>query len=205
MVKLNPEITISITNDAELVDVLDTVNVSLQSIHNYLKNNPGKKAKIRFPRGYLGSIYSHSSKFSWLEDPVLSKNIAYQHVFVDTLRWMANHTDLFSTGRDMLLKNALVSYGSIFEALLYGAIKQLDFIEGKVPTRLNRLEKEGVINESLRKELDWLWNLRQSIHIKSVDVVERQKYSAAEVNRSFKALERFKSALSAYFAKVDFL
>ena len=205
MAKLNPTISIPVTNDKELALAIDTVDVALQNIHDYLREHPDKKAKIRFPRGYLGTVYSHTSKYSWLENDILSKNIAYQHIFVDTLRWLANHTDLFSSGRDMVLKNVLVTNGAIFEALLYGCIKQLNFVEGKVPTRLNRLLREGVISQSLLDELKWLWDLRQSIHVQTVEELERERYSATEANRSTRALENFKSALKAHFVKVDFI
>lgn len=205
MAKLNPTISIPVTTDKELSRAVDIVDVAIQNIHDYLRENPEKKAKIRFPRGYLGSVYSQTSKYSWLEDITLSRNIAYQHIFVDTLRWLANHTDLFSSGRDMVLKNILVTNGAIFEALLYGSIKQLKFIEGKVPTRLNKLLKEGVINQSLFEELKWLWDLRQSIHVQTVDGLERERYSAAEANRSTKVLEQFKKALRLHFTRLDFL
>ena len=205
MAKVNPAISIPVSNDQELSLAIDTVDVALQNIHNYLANHPEKKAKIRFPRGYLGTINGHISKYSWLENSILSKNIAYQHVFVDTLRWLANHTDLFSSGRDMVLKNILVANASIFEALLYGSIKQLNYVEGKVPTRLNRLLKEGVITNSLFTELKWLWDLRQNIHVQTVDVLERERYSATDANRSTRALENFKSALNSHFVKLDFI
>ena len=205
MTKLNPAISIPVNSDQELALAIDSVNVALQNIHDYLSDHPGKKAKIRFPRGYLGTINGHISKYSWLENSILSKNIAYQHVFVDTLRWLANHTDLFSSGRDMVLKNVLFANASIFEALLYGSITQLNYVEGKVPTRLNRLLKEGVITNSLFTELKWLWDLRQNIHVQTVDVLERERYSATDANRSTRALENFKSALNSHFVKLDFI
>ena len=105
----------------------------------------------------------------------------------------------------MVLKNILVANASIFEALLYGSIKQLNYVEGKVPTRLNRLLKEGVITNSLFTELKWLWDLRQNIHVQTVDVLERERYSATDANRSTRALENFKSALNSHFVKLDFI
>lgn len=195
---------IEINSDAELLKAVDEVSAGLQSIQDYLKANPEKSGRIKFPRGYLRQVNSHVAEHCWVEDSILAKNIAYQQVYVDTLRWLINRTDIFSAAKDMVLKNIVITNAAIFEALLFAAIGQLQYKDAKVPGRLKRLRIEGVIDEHQLLELSWLWELRHNIHIQIINGPERERYSVSVARRSMDALSRFKSSLNNHFLFNDF-
>ena len=57
-----------ITNDAELALAAELVGAQLQLITNYLNQNPTSQGRIRFPRGYLGTVSVHSRSYSWIKN-----------------------------------------------------------------------------------------------------------------------------------------
>lgn len=188
-----------INNEAELKVAVEAVGTGLQLISNYLEENPNSDGKIRFPRGFLGTAYSHSKKYGWVEDDILKRNMSYQYIFYDVLRWVNKRTDIAATAKEMIYKHAIVVVSSVAEGLLAAAVKQLGHKEGKFPTRLNRLLNEEIITEKLHTELTWMWDLRQSVHVHIVNDLEWSKYKASDANRSSVAVQDLEEALRTYF------
>jgi hypothetical protein len=188
-----------ITNEAELESAVEAVGNGLQLISNYLADNPDAVGKVRFPRGFLGTAYSHSKKFGWIENDILKRNMSYQYIFYDVLRWVSNRTDIGATAREMLYKHAIVVVASVAEGLVDAAAKQLEFVERKFPKQLNRLLKEKVISQKIHDEVVWMWGVRQRVHVHIVDDLEWSKYKVTDARRASKAVAELERTLDIHF------
>ncbi len=188
-----------ITNEAELKSAVEAVGNGLQLISNYLADNPDAVGKVRFPRGFLGTAYSHSKKFGWIENDILKRNMSYQYIFYDVLRWVSNRTDIGATAREMLYKHAIVVVASVAEGLVDAAAKQLEFVERKFPKQLNRLLKEKVISQKIHDEVVWMWGVRQRVHVHIVDDLEWSKYKVTDARRASKAVAELERTLDIHF------
>ena len=193
-----------IKNDEELALAVEAVSDYLQSISNYLKDNPEKSAKFKFPRKYLNTVHNYQSKFSWIRNFYLSKNIAYHYQFIDVLRWIGNSTDLYGPVKNVLYKHAIVISGSIAEAFVTATAKKLEYVESKFPGRIKRLNRDGIISNKLLADLNWLWDLRNGIHLHLIEETEHESYKVSSVKKSFKIVKSLETELTDHFEQLDF-
>jgi hypothetical protein len=192
-----------ILNEAELQSAVEAVGNGLQLINDYLAANPKAVGKVRFPRGFLGTAYGHSKKFDWIDNDVLKRNMSYQYIFYDVLRWVSNRTDITATAREMLYKHSIVVVASVAEGLVDAAAKQLEFVERKFPKQLNRLLKENIISLKVYEEVVWMWEVRQSVHVHIVDDLEWSKYKVTDARRASKAVAELEKTLDIHFEFLD--
>jgi hypothetical protein len=76
------------------------------------------EAKVRFPRGLIGTADSYRALAPGYIGPGTSSSCAYGFMHLDVMWWLVSRTDLASVGRQMTLKSAIVSLGTILEAVL---------------------------------------------------------------------------------------
>ncbi len=191
--------SVDIRNEADLVESISLVNENLQAITDYLSENQSSSQRIRFPRGYLGTTAAHSKKFPWIINPILLKNLSYQYIFLDVLRWISNRTDLMLVARHMLYKHAIVIVASISESVLASASKQLGHHERRPLSMTKKFYKEEIINKKLYEDLGWLWNIRNRIHLHLVDEIEFEKYNVDDVRKALATAEKLEEKLIKYF------
>lgn len=189
-----------IDSDKDLKAAVEAVGAGLQLISDYLEANPKADGKVRFPRNYLSTVGTYSKRYSWVEKEVLKRNMSYQYMFYDVLRWVVNRTDISATAREMVYKHAIVVISSIAEGLLDAAATQLEYAEGKFPKRLKHLLTDKIITEKLHDEVKWMWDLRQSIHVHIVDDLEWEKYKVTDARRASKAVKELEEALDLHFS-----
>ncbi len=95
----------------------------------------------------------------------------------------------------MLIKQGIVIFGAIAEAITK------DYLKGKpgggkpFKKRLEVLQNNGIIDESLRYELEWLWDYRNRIHLMLLSNKEYGHYRIIDYNRAVKALNALRKAL----------
>lgn len=189
-----------IDSDEDLKAAVDAVGAGLQDISHYLSANPTAQGRVRFPRGFLGTVGQHSKKYSWIEKEVLKRNLSYQYIFYDVLRWVSNRTDVSGTASEMIYKHAIVVISSIAEGLLAAAANQLDYVEGKFPKRLKHLLTDEIITQKLHDELTWMWDARQAVHVHIVNDLEWEKYKVTDARRASKAVKELEEALDLHFS-----
>lgn len=194
----------NIDTDEELKAAVEAVGAGLQEISHYLNANPASKGKVRFPRGFLGTVGSHNKKYSWIEKEVLKRNLSYQYIFYDLLRWISTRTDVSGTAAEMIFKHAIVVKTSIAEGLMAACASQLGYEQHKYPKCIKRLLKEQIISQKLFDELDWMWKVRGAIHVYTVNDLEWEKYSSADANRASKAVKELEEALDFHFSMPPF-
>lgn len=190
----------NIESDEDLKAAVDAVGAGLQEISHYLNANPATKGKVRFPTGFLGTVGSHNKKYSWIEKEVLKRNISYQYIFYDLLRWISTRTNITGTAAEMIYKHAIVVKTSIAEGLMAAAASQLGYVQHRYPKCIKRLLKEKIISQKLYDELDWMWKVRGAIHVYTVNDLEWEKYFVADANRASKAVKELEKALDLHFA-----
>ena len=193
-----------IDSDEDLKAAVDAVGAGLQEISHYLSSNPTAQGRVRFPRGFLGTVGQHSKKYSWIEKEVLKRNLSYQYIFYDVLRWVSNRTDVSGTASEMIYKHAIVVISSIAEGLLAAAANQLDYVEGKFPKRLKHLLTDEIITQKLHDELTWMWDARQAVHVHIVNDLEWEKYKVTDARRASKAVKELEEALNLHFSTPPF-
>lgn len=189
----------AIENEADLKAAVEAVGGGLQLISDYLDANPKAQGKVRFPRGFLGSVGKHNKKYDWIENEVLKRNLSYQYIFYDVLRWVANRTDIAVTAREMIYKHAIVVVSSIAEGLLEAAAVQLEYAEGKFPKRLKHLLTDKIITQKLHDEITWMWDARHAVHVHIVNDLEWEKYKVTDARRASKAVKELEEALDLHF------
>ena len=184
-----------IRNDKELACVAKKVSELLQAIHDYLGDRNCEEAKIKFPRGYIRKCVHHRKRYAFVKDKTLRSNIAYALLTTDIFRWLLNRTDLAIVAKEMLIKQGIVIFGAIAEAITK------DYLKGKpgggkpFKKRLEVLQNNGIIDESLRYELEWLWDYRNRIHLMLLSNKEYGHYRIIDYNRAVKALNALRKAL----------
>jgi hypothetical protein len=95
----------------------------------------------------------------------------------------------------MIVKASLVTLGSIAEAIL------VDHYTGKMgarqrfTSRTNRLLSEEIISVELKKNLDWLWDMRCRQHLYELTHAEFDLYEITDHKRAIAAVSNLFEAL----------
>lgn len=181
-----------IQNDEELTQKIATAGELLQEIHNYVERDFSKSAKVRFPRGYIRTAAEARSRIRFVKDVNLRSNVSYTMLLSDVQHWLLVRTDLSGTAKEMIIKLQMFLLGSITESLTKVFLKGK--CGGNFCKRTAYLKEHGIISEQLRIDIDWVWEMRNKMHLFLVDNSEWQSsdYSVTNHNR---AVRTFKSLL----------
>jgi hypothetical protein len=189
-----------IANDAQLATAIAEVSGQLQDISDYLKAHPKATGQVRFPRGVLRTAAYFRSRFPFIADNNLLRNLSYAFMLYDVFNWILTRTDLAGTARDMVLKNAIVLIGSIAESLARGGTAGIIGAKHNYKERTRRMVEAKIIAEELKDELDWLWDMRSGIHIYLMEDSEYDHYRIEHFDRAQRAARDLRDALDTYHA-----
>lgn len=186
-----------IKNDGELMQKVAEASTLLQEIQDYVGRNFSKPAKIRFPRGYLRTAAEFKKRVAFVEDVNLKSNIAYTVLLSDVQHWLLVRTDLTGTAKEMIIKLQMFLLGSIIESLTKVYLKGK--CGGNFCKRTAYLNEHGIISKELQSDIDWLWDMRNKMHIFKVDSLEWQSadYTISNHNRAVKTFKRLLEKLNA--------
>ncbi|MGI9302686.1 MAG: hypothetical protein ACR2RB_08270 [Gammaproteobacteria bacterium] len=186
----------TIRNDAELEAAVTQASRLLQEIQDYVGRDQTPKARVRFPRGYLRTTAQARQRLSFLPGSNLKSNVSYTMMLSDVQHWVLSRTDLAGTAKDMVIKLQLFLLGSIVESVTTTVVHGNG---GSYKGRTKHLKRKGIISEKLRSELDWLWDIRNRIHLFGLDNTEwlSTDYTIQNHNRGVRAFSVLLSSLSA--------
>lgn len=187
-----------IENDQQLSDAVTRVSADLQDIQNYLGQNNHQDAKVRFPRGFIRTAAHFRQRFNFLNDEVLKRNVAYTLILSDVYRWLLNRTDISRTAKEMIIKEGICLVGSICESVTKDALTGIVSKKKGYKDRTKYLRDNGVIDEELKIELDWVWDTRNNEHLFLVEIREHEHYRLADYNRAILALRKVRDRLDDY-------
>lgn len=190
----------AIQNDKELALAVTQAGALLQEIQDYVQRDFKKPAKVRFPRGYIRTAHAARQRLGFLEDSHLKRNASYTLMLADVQHWLLVRTDLSGTAKEMLIKLQFFLLGTLIESLTKV------FLAGRVGkkrsygTRTEYLEQHGIITPDLRKSLDWVWEIRNKMHLFLVDDTEwlSEDYTVANHNIAVGAFKEMLTALNAW-------
>jgi hypothetical protein len=185
----------AVDTDADLADAVQKAGLLLQDIQSYVKRDFTKKARIRFPRGYIRTASVARSRLAFMSSSHLKDNIAYTMMLADVQHWLIARTDLSGTAMEMVIKLQLFLYASIVESITQ------DHLHGKrggYCKRLQIMEDNHVISSDLRLDLEWLWELRNRMHLFLLDDTEwsSSEYTTINLKRGVNTFDNLLTALN---------
>jgi len=185
----------------ELEELADQASVALQAIQDDQGRTNTPRARIRFPRGWIGRAVSFRNRY-WYAEGATVFNVSYAHITLDVFSWLVERTDLTGIARDMIFKESICLLGSIVEALCSHTTKGRIGKSHKFKERTKRMVVASMITQATKDEVDWLWDLRGSVHIDELPNSELAAYRAADVDRAMRALTSLHNDLDAHFTAV---
>lgn len=188
----------TIHNDDKLRKAVDEAGRLIQEIQNYLGRDFTKPAKIRFPRGYLRTAEESRRRVRFLTDATLRRNIAYTIQLSDVQHWLLNRTDLSGTAKEMVIKLQMFLLGTIIESVTKNHLRGR--CGGNFGKRTQYLVEKAIIDDSLKTEIDWLWDIRNNMHLFQLDDIEwsSTSYTVINHNRAVRAFRRLLVALGGH-------
>jgi hypothetical protein len=195
-----------INTDQELGNAVTQASNLVQEIHNYCGRTLREDAKINFPRGLIGTADSYRT---WCPEYLTRDQIsscAYAFMYLDVLWWLLSRTDIASVGRQMGIKSAIVTLGTILEVSLWiPDLPRNNLLSAKssagVKARLKEAVKHGWISQEQCTTLEEHWGRRNNVHIKILANSELALYTTAHVNAPYNALLALLSNLKAWHAE----
>ncbi len=154
---------VTIQSDRALREAVDKVSELLQEIHDHSGRDFKKPWKIRFPRGYIRPASNQRKRLEFLKNSSLKDNLAYTLILSDVIHWLLIRTDLGLTAKQMLIKLQLFLLGALVESITKGHLKGR--CGGHYRKRTQYLVSHRIINVDLKKDLDWIWEMRNHMHL----------------------------------------
>jgi hypothetical protein len=185
-----------VKNEVDLREAVNEASRLLQDIQDYAGRSKRDDAKVRFPRGFLRTANECRKLLPGYMEHDRASNCAYAFMYLDILWWLTNRTDIAATAKEMVLKSAIITLGTVTEAVLRirdepGFGKNTDFND-----RLEAAYTRDLINEDDKRVLSKLWKDRNNVHQKNLDAPsEFDKYAVDDVNLPLAALERLLKVL----------
>lgn len=179
-----------ITTDVELRAAAEQAGTLLQEIQNYVGRNPNQNAQVRFPRGFIRTAAVQRARLGFVADDILKTNLSYALMLSDVIYWMMLRTDIATTAKDMLVKLYISLGGNMIESITK---EYLHGICGRsFKRRSTYLVDAGVLPADLKIEIDWVWDMRNNMHLFDLEATEYEnEYTVESHNRctaAFKAL-----------------
>jgi len=186
----------TIQSDDELAQKVIEAGALLQEIQDYVGRDFSKSAKVRFPRSYIRTAAEARARIPFVKDAKLRNNVSYTMLLSDIQHWLLVRTDLSGTAKEMLIKLQMFLLGSIIESLTKVYLKGK--CGGNFCKRTAYLKEHGVISEQLQIDIDWLWGIRNNMHLFLLDSSEWQSsdYTITNHNRAVKAFKNLLENLS---------
>jgi hypothetical protein len=167
------------------------------------KHNADKKqllAKEHHPRTAL----IHRQEWSFIEDPILRDNIAYQMQYLEFLVNLYNDYQVYLTAESLLCKDILATVGGIVEAALFDRLQATRSKAGLsmvTRTDFSALLGEAYHAANIISRETWhyfheLRKVRNYVHLTAADFREHSAYTVHETNEAITRLEQFRKDLT---------
>jgi hypothetical protein len=194
-----------IGNDQELITAAAQASTHVQDIHNYCGRALRDDSKINFPRGLIGTADSYRARCPGYLDAETASSCAYGFMHMHVMWWLVSRTDLASVGKQMALKSAIVSLGTILEAVLkIPGLPRNKWLSEKssagVRARVDEVVKRGRISADEGTTLKELWVNRNNVHLHLLPGSERDIYNSGHINGPLAALSKLMARLKALHA-----
>ena len=181
-------------SDAQIQAHVLRASESLQALQDEFGRDNVPAARVRFPRGFIRTVGTIRATLPNLGTELQRRNACYSLMQLDVLRWLLVRTDISGTALSMTVKQGIVILGGLCEWLTREATHGHGS-KRKFEIRTERLIGLGVIDQALKTELDWVWEMRCNAHIGEVEHLEHSLYRRDDYNRARTAYASFRDAL----------
>jgi hypothetical protein len=178
-----------ITNDVELTKAVAQAGRLIQEIQNYCGKRRRDDSKVNFPRGLIGTAEQYRQSCPGYLPERQRSSCAYGFMYLDVIWWLLARTDISNIAREMTIKSAIITLGTILEALLHIPGQGIFFSAAGVKRRLDRACQNNWISEQQRDALKQLWDHRNNVHIRLLDTHEFNKYREEHYDEPRRALD----------------
>jgi len=181
----------SITNDTELENAVSQAGDLIQQIQNYCGRTYNPSAKVRFPRGFLRTASEQRSRLHFVDEIDLKSNLAYCLILSDTIHWLLTRTDISATAKEMLIKLHIFIGGTLIESITTNYLKGVRTPKKNYKLRTQSLVNLGIIDTTLKEDLDWIWDTRNNMHL--FGLTEREyinEYNSSSQSRAANAFRK---------------
>ena len=175
------------------------IGADLQALEKRITPDEAKKHKVRFPRGVLRTAQNFRSRFWFIRDGNLKRNIAYTLILSDFYRWVLNRTDLNGIAQEMMIKEGVCLVGSVCESVTRDAMHTICPKQTGYKKRTAKMVELGIITPDLQTHLDTLWDHRNGEHLFMLTEWELGKYKLRDYNVAILTLRALRDALDAHF------
>ena len=185
----------TIENDDELREAVNEVSGLIQKIQDYAGRDFSKPAQVRFPRGYLRAADECRKRVNFLPDQTFRSNIAYTIQLADVQHWLLNRTDLSGMAKEMVIKLHMFLLGTIIESVTK------NYLRGRCGSNFCRrtqyLVDHQFIDPGLKTDIDWLWDIRNNMHLFQLEDIEwsSEDYTVKNHNRAVLTFRKLLVAL----------
>lgn len=169
---------------AEVRALVSEANGALQHLQRMVGREDLRAARIAFPRGYLREISRWRLALSFVRSSQVRDSVADTLMLHDVQGWILKRTDLAGHARDMLVKGAIGTLGSIAEALLIDATSPPMGQRQKFASRVASLRHEGILTDGAAADLGWLWDIRNRQHLHALAAREFDVYTSEDHPRA---------------------
>jgi len=108
----------AIGNDLELAKAVAQASGLVQQIQDYCGRAGRDGSKISFPRGLIGTADSYRTLCPGYLTLPQKSSVAYGYMYLDVAWWVLARTDLAGIAKEMMINSAIVTLGTIMEAML---------------------------------------------------------------------------------------
>ena len=195
----------SIRSKSELKKAAEQAGDLLQQIHDYCAENNLNwamcdEAKVRFPRGFIRQAGAQRMRLRFVQDQGLRDNLAYTLILSDVVLWVKLRTDLWGTPKHMMTKLYAFLIGTLCESITK------DYLSGRCGQNFSKRNEyllcHDIIDAETKGNLDWLWGLRNRMHLFQLSAREYEnEYTEQCHDRCVKTFRQLIGALSADWRK----
>jgi len=159
-------------------------------------------AKVRFPRGYIRTAALQRNRLRFIRDSSLRGNLAYTLILSDAVLWISLRTDIWGIPLEMLTKLYAFLIGTLCESITK------HYLAGRCGQNFKRrnawMLEQGIVDEELKEDLDWLWDTRNNMHLFQLEQLEYENsYNIACHRRVVRTFRKLITALNADYSNAS--
>ena len=181
----------TITNNTELEVAVTKAGGLLQQIQDYCGRSYNSSAQVRFPRGFLRTADEHRCRLEFVDNKDLKSNLAYCLILSDTIHWLLFRTDIAATAKEMLIKLHIFIGGALIESITKDYLQNKRVPKKYYKQRTQSLVDLGIIEMTLKNELDWVWDTRNNMHLFAL--TDREYINDYNTSSQVRAANAFKN------------
>ena len=187
-----------INSKADLKRAAEEAGILLQQIHDYCAENDlnwqkCEEARVRFPRGFIRPAGVQRQRLPFIKNKSLKDNLAYTLILSDVVLWVKLRTDLWGTPNHMMTKLYAFLIGTLCESI------SKEYLSGKCGQNFKRrndfLLKNDIIDQQTKDDLDWLWDLRNRMHLFQLETREYENEYDEDCHK--RSIRTFRSLIKA--------